>query len=422
MAHHRDSPGVVMLAPVGVALVVVDDQRAVQQQDAGRGEEAVEVAPLEQQADQAEAEQHTDRREHDRDDADHVVLQVPPTVPGEHRADGHVDAVEDGEADAHDPGDRRDLVGPTRTRGGTTTIQSVKRATRSRVFWVRSRYWSSRRSRAPSRRVRRARSTFRQAVLHRSSVAPWSAPGTDPGAAGRPGLERGHGLRLGTFIFAALAVLLIVAFVKVKRRDRRTSKASSARWPTSGATSSRRTRRDGPGRARSGRAHQDRSYVGLLVLGAIVGLPVALAAYFFLKSCPTSSSTCSRPCRRTSVQRRAGLVAAAAAGARRAARRPDHRYLPGTAGTSRPTGSSRQGQRAADRLPGIFLAPPSPPRPGRGARTGSAADRHRQRLGVLAVHLVKRDAPEMASGSSARPAASPPSARCFGSPIAGRSC
>jgi hypothetical protein len=48
---------------------------------------------------------------------------------------------------------------------------------------------------------------------------------------------------------------------------------------------------------------RSRSYVVLLVFGAIIGVPVAGVAYFFLKVSPSCSSICSAPCPATSASK-----------------------------------------------------------------------------------------------------------------------
>jgi H+/Cl- antiporter ClcA len=140
------------------------------------------------------------------------------------------------------------------------------------------------------------------------------------------------------------------------------------------------------------------SYVGLLVFGAAIGIPVAVVAYFFLKAVaeaqeyvfvtlPDDLGFDSQPAWwPIPLLTLSGLLVAMAI-----------RYLPGTGGHRPAEGLKATGGVAPIELPGIAIAAfatlslgvvlgPEAPLIAIGAG-----------LGVLAVQLVKRDAPAMAT-------------------------
>ncbi len=139
------------------------------------------------------------------------------------------------------------------------------------------------------------------------------------------------------------------------------------------------------------------SYLGLLVLGAIIGVPIATVAYFFLKlvaeaqqyiftTLPNDLGFDGAPAWWPApFLALSGLLVALAI-----------KYLPGTGGHSPADGFKPSGAVPPTELPGIVLAAfvtlslgvvlgPEAPL----IAIGSG-------LGVLAIHLLKRDAPQMA--------------------------
>ena len=142
---------------------------------------------------------------------------------------------------------------------------------------------------------------------------------------------------------------------------------------------------------------QSRSYVVLLVFGAIIGVPVAVAAYFFLEgftklqqylfgTLPGELGFESQPVWwPIPLLALSGLLVALTI-----------QYLPGTAGHKPAEGFKASGPVPPIELPGIVIA--SFATLSLGAVLGPEAPLIAigSGLGVLAVHLVKRDAPESA--------------------------
>ena len=143
---------------------------------------------------------------------------------------------------------------------------------------------------------------------------------------------------------------------------------------------------------------RSRSYVMLLVFGAVIGVPIAAVAYFFLKfvalsqhwvldTLPLDLGFSSVPAWWVlPVLALAGLIVGATI-----------HYLPGTGGHEPADGFKSDGAPSADMLPGIVIASfitlssgvvlgPEAPL----IAIGSG-------LAVLVVHLVKKDAPAQAS-------------------------
>ena len=143
---------------------------------------------------------------------------------------------------------------------------------------------------------------------------------------------------------------------------------------------------------------RSRSYVVLLVLGALIGVPVAAAAYFFLEgftelqqylfgTLPGDLGFDSQPSWwPIPLLALSGLLVALTI-----------RYLPGTAGHKPAEGFKASGPVPPIELPGIVIA--SFATLSLGVVLGPEAPLIAigSGLGVLAVHLVKRDAPERAS-------------------------
>jgi len=143
---------------------------------------------------------------------------------------------------------------------------------------------------------------------------------------------------------------------------------------------------------------RQRSYVVALVIGAVVGAPIAFFAYFFLKTVSEGQQFFF-----TDLPKHLGfqgeppwwpLLPLFVCGLLVAL---SIRYLPGTGGHSPADGFKMAGAPAAVELPGIFFAalatlcmgPVLGPEAPLIALGGG--------LGALAVHLVKRDAPPMAA-------------------------
>ena len=169
---------------------------------------------------------------------------------------------------------------------------------------------------------------------------------------------------------------------------------------------------------------RSRSYVMVLVLGALIGVPVSAVAYFFLKiiaesqnwvftTLPTNLGMSSEPTWWPLIPLTVSGVLVALC----------LRVLPGTGGHKPAEGFKASGPVAPIDLPGIVaaayltlalgvvLGPEAPL-----IAIGSG-------LAVLAVTLLKRDAPPRPrSWCSAPPAASPPSARCSARPSWEPSC
>ena len=142
---------------------------------------------------------------------------------------------------------------------------------------------------------------------------------------------------------------------------------------------------------------RSRSYLALLVLGAIAGLPVAAVAYFFLKAVAelqhyvyqtlpgelgyqTAPTWWPLPLLALS-----GLLVALSI-----------RYLPGTGGHKPAEGFKASGPVPPIELPGIFAAAFATLALGAVLGPEAPLIAIGSGLGVLAVQLVKRDAPQMA--------------------------
>ena len=165
---------------------------------------------------------------------------------------------------------------------------------------------------------------------------------------------------------------------------------------------------------------RSRSYVGLLVLGAAVGIVVAVAAYFFLKGVAEAQEYLFTtlpddlgfdgapvwwPLPPLAL---GGLVVGLTI-----------RYLPGTGGHAPAEGFKPSGPVPPVELPGIIIAAfvtlscgavlgPEAPL----IAIGSG-------MGVLAVHLVRRNAPQMATAVIAAAGSFAAISTLFGSPLTG---
>lgn len=143
---------------------------------------------------------------------------------------------------------------------------------------------------------------------------------------------------------------------------------------------------------------RSRTYVVLLVFGALIGVPIAAIAYFFLKAVdvvqqwvfvtlPLDLGFSSTPLWwPLPILVLAGLAVAAAI-----------QFLPGTGGHSPAEGFKSTGAPGADELPGIMIA--AFVTLALGAVLGPEAPLIAIGSGfaVLAVHLIKKDAPAQAS-------------------------
>jgi H+/Cl- antiporter ClcA len=165
---------------------------------------------------------------------------------------------------------------------------------------------------------------------------------------------------------------------------------------------------------------RSRSYIVLVVFGAIVGVPVAAAAYFFLKlvaetqqyvfeTLPGELGFDSQPSWWSiPLLALSGLIVAASI-----------RFLPGTSGHKPAEGFKTGGAVRPIDLPGIVLA--SFATLSLGVVLGPEAPLIAigSGMGVLAVHLIKRDAPEMASVVIGAAGSFAAIATLLGSPLAG---
>ena len=163
------------------------------------------------------------------------------------------------------------------------------------------------------------------------------------------------------------------------------------------------------------------NYIALLVFGAIIGVPVAAVAYFFLKpvaeaqhyvfaTLPSELGFDAQPAWwPLPWLALSGLLVALTI-----------RYLPGTAGHKPAEGFKTGGPVPPIDLPGIVLA--SFATLSLGVVLGPEAPLIAigSGLGVLAVHLVKRDAPAMASAVIGAAGSFAAISTLLGSPIAGR--
>jgi H+/Cl- antiporter ClcA len=165
---------------------------------------------------------------------------------------------------------------------------------------------------------------------------------------------------------------------------------------------------------------RSRSYIVLVVFGAIVGVPVAAVAYFFLKlvaetqqyvfeTLPGELGFDSQPSWWSiPLLALSGLIVAASI-----------RFLPGTSGHKPAEGFKTGGAVRPIDLPGIVLA--SFATLSLGVVLGPEAPLIAigSGMGVLAVHLIKRDAPEMASVVIGAAGSFAAIATLLGSPLAG---
>jgi chloride channel protein, CIC family len=154
----------------------------------------------------------------------------------------------------------------------------------------------------------------------------------------------------------------------------------------------------GPAPPDPARLLRSRSYVVLLVLGALIGVPVATVAYFFLEAVskaqdyvfttlPDELGFSSQPAWWSiPFLALSGLLVGLSI-----------QYLPGTSGHKPAEGFKTSGAVQPIELPGIVIA--SFATLSLGVVLGPEAPLIAigSGLGVLAIHLVKRDAPEMAT-------------------------
>ncbi len=143
---------------------------------------------------------------------------------------------------------------------------------------------------------------------------------------------------------------------------------------------------------------RSRSYLGLLLVGALIGIPVATVAYFFLKLVAEAQRYVFTTLPKDVGFRAApswwpipllvlsGLLVAAAI-----------RYLPGTGGHSPADGFHASGAIPPIELPGIILAAFATLSLGVVLGPEAPLIAIGSGLGVLAIHLIKRDAPPMAA-------------------------
>jgi len=165
---------------------------------------------------------------------------------------------------------------------------------------------------------------------------------------------------------------------------------------------------------------RSRSYLALLLLGAIAGVPVAAVAFFFLKAVAevqqyafqtlpgelgyqTAPTWWPLP-----VVALGGLIVALSI-----------RYLPGTSGHKPAEGFKTSGPVPPIELPGIVVAAFATLALGAVLGPEAPLIAIGSGLGVLAVHLVKRDAPQMAYVVIAVAGSFAAIATLLGSPIAG---
>ncbi len=165
---------------------------------------------------------------------------------------------------------------------------------------------------------------------------------------------------------------------------------------------------------------RSRSYVVLVVFGAIIGVPVAAVAYFFLKlvaetqqylfeTLPGELGFDSQPSWwPIPLLALSGLIVAATI-----------RYLPGTAGHKPAEGFKTGGAVRPIDLPGIIIAAFATLSLGVVLGPEAPLIAIGSGMGVLAVHLIKRDAPEMASVVIGAAGSFAAIATLLGSPLAG---
>ena len=165
---------------------------------------------------------------------------------------------------------------------------------------------------------------------------------------------------------------------------------------------------------------RSRSYVSLLVLGAIVGIPVAAVAFFFLEAVgeaqeylfdtlPGELGFDSQPSWwPIPLLAVSGLLVSLTI-----------RYLPGTAGHKPAEGFKTSGAVQPIELPGIILAAFTTLSLGVVLGPEAPLIAIGSGMGVLAVHLIKRDAPEMATVVIGAAGSFAAIATLLGSPLTG---
>jgi H+/Cl- antiporter ClcA len=143
---------------------------------------------------------------------------------------------------------------------------------------------------------------------------------------------------------------------------------------------------------------KDNRYLGMLAIGAIIGVPVAAVAYFFLKlvaeaqqylfdTLPNDLGFHGAPSWWPApLLALSGLLVAATI-----------KYLPGTGGHSPADGFKNTGPLPPIELPGVFLAAFATLSLGVVLGPEAPLIAIGSGLGVLAVHLLKKDAPPMAA-------------------------
>jgi H+/Cl- antiporter ClcA len=143
---------------------------------------------------------------------------------------------------------------------------------------------------------------------------------------------------------------------------------------------------------------KDKSYLALLAMGAIIGVPVSALAYFFLKivaevqqyvfkTLPNDLGFNGAPSWwPMPLLALSGLLVAAAI-----------KYLPGTGGHSPADGFKNTGPLPPIELPGVVLAAFATLTLGVVLGPEAPLIAMGSGLGVLAVHLIKKDAPPMAA-------------------------
>jgi chloride channel protein, CIC family len=165
---------------------------------------------------------------------------------------------------------------------------------------------------------------------------------------------------------------------------------------------------------------RSRNYLALLVLGAIAGVPVATAAYFFLKgvgesqhyfyeTLPGEIGFHGEPIWwPLPLLALSGLLVALAI-----------RYLPGTGGHSPADGFKSSGPVPPIELPGIIIAAFATLSLGAVLGPEAPLIAIGSGIGVLLVHLIKRDAPAQASTVIGVAGSFAAISTLFGSPILG---
>jgi len=165
---------------------------------------------------------------------------------------------------------------------------------------------------------------------------------------------------------------------------------------------------------------RSKSYIALLVFGALIGVPVAATAFFFLEAVaktqqylfgtlPGELGFESQPSWwPIPLLALSGLLVALTI-----------RHLPGTAGHKPAEGFKTSGAVAPIDLPGIFLAAFATLSLGVVLGPEAPLIAIGSGMGVLAVHLIKRDAPEMASVVIGAAGSFAAISTLLGSPLAG---